>query len=85
MRIFPSRGRKRLRIWIARSVEHRYKTVLLNGLDVLNEAADGGEESPFGLGDIMVVKLVFSAREISKGIFWVNLVPDLQVKLRIGS
>lgn len=47
MRTFPFRGRIRLRIWIARSVEHRYRTVLLTGLDALNEAADGEEGSPF--------------------------------------
>jgi hypothetical protein len=44
---FLFRGRIRLRIWIARSVEHREETVLLTGLDALNEAADGEEGDPF--------------------------------------
>jgi hypothetical protein len=47
MRTFPSRGRIRLRILIARSVEHRYKMLLLSGLDEFNEAVDGEGGGPF--------------------------------------
>lgn len=56
MRTFPSRDRIRFRIRIARSIEHRYKTLLLTGLDEFHEAVDGEgvglfwlDEKPFQL------------------------------------
>ena len=43
MRTFPWRGRTRLRILTARSVENRYKNLSLIGLDALKEGVDGKE------------------------------------------
>jgi hypothetical protein len=56
MRTFPSRGRMRFRILIARRVAYRYKMLSLIGLDALNDVVDGEEGGRFSPADIVMGK-----------------------------
>lgn len=64
MRTFPSRGRIRLRVLIARSVENRQRALLVTGVKAAGEEVDDGKVGgPFWPGDIGTVSPVWGPLE----------------------